>query len=346
MESVKIMCIGDPHFKEKNIKETNQMHFAVEKLLKNDKIAPDLIVVLGDVLHRHETIKETPLRLATNFLKMLEKYAPLYLVVGNHDRPNNSVFLTDQHPFNAMKYWENTSIVDIPVCCEVKGHLFTFVPYVYPGRFQEALDHENLGEGAWKKSTCIFAHQEFKNCKKGSIISEEGDEWSLDLPLVVSGHIHDYDHLQSNIIYCGTPIQHAFGDRTDKTISLFTFKADKSFQEDRVSLGIPKKVEIKVNYEDIDKTEIPENAEVKIIIIGNTAQNKTAEKLTKIKKWIKMGVKISYKDISTINLNISNQEITRRYEELLIESLKTLSPEESKTLISLFKSICKEIMDV
>lgn len=342
METIKVMCIGDPHFKEKNIKETDQMYIAIEKLLKKDKIAPDIIVVLGDVLHRHETIKEPPLRLATDFLKMLEEHAPVYLVVGNHDRPNNSVFLTNQHPFNAMKYWENTFIVDVPMSCEVKGHLFTFIPYVYPGRFHEALAYEEVKN--WKDSTCIFAHQEFKGAKMGAIISEEGDEWSLDLPLVISGHIHDYDHLQPNIIYTGTPIQHAFGDRSDKTVSWYTFKSDKSYEEERVDLGIPKKVVLNVNYEDIDKTEIPENSEVKVIIVGNTAQNKTAEKLTKIKEWLKLGVKISYKDISNINLDISKPETTLKYEELLLQSLQDLPPEESKILTFLFKSICKEIV--
>lgn len=395
---INVLCIGDPHFKVKNSKETDALEESLTKLLADRK--PDFIVVLGDVLDRHEIIKESPLSRCTRLLKKLEDVAPTYLVVGNHDRPNNSVFLTKEHPFNAFRYWKNITVADIPIQIQVKGRLFTFVPYVFPGRFEEAIDtmygihkdtldfkrlsalnqffcamiskfekdhpeetkryrklleivddsiarqtYEHTPDyslGDWKDSTCIFAHQEFKGAKMGAIISEDGDPWSLDKPLVVSGHIHNYDHLQNNIIYTGTPIQHAFGDRADKTVSWLTFGKDKSFTEERIDLGIPKKVMLAVNYEDIEDTTLPENAEVKVIVVGNTSQIKTAGKLSKIKKWLKQGVKVAYRDISEIDLEKREPEIVMCYEDLLVKTLEELPEEESKPLLSLFRSICME----
>ena len=375
-EEINVLCIGDPHFKVKNVKETTTMGQALIKIL--EKRTPDFIVVLGDVLDRHETIHESPLSRAIFLLKKLQEYAPVYLVVGNHDRPNNSVFLTDQHPFNALKCWNNTTIVDVMYQEIIKGYLFTFVPYVYPDRFMEAINTlygivekctfynrenelvekcEGKGEdeiqksipdrsvGDWKQSTCIFAHQEFKGAKMGAIISEEGDAWSLDLPLVVSGHIHDYDRLQPNIIYTGTPIQHAFGDRSDKTVSWYTFyRSDpRKFHEERIDLKLPKKIIVRVPYDKITDTTLPENAEIKVVVIGNTSQIKTAAKLTKIKEWLNEGIKVVYRDISEIDFETQKDIVTVRYEDLIVETISALPKSESVPLLKLFRHISSEI---
>jgi len=397
-EEINVICIGDPHFKVKNAKETRAMGQALVKLLEKRK--PDFIVVLGDVLDRHETIHESPLSRAIFLLKKLQEYAPVYLVVGNHDRPNNSVFLTDQHPFNALKCWSNTTIVDVVYQEIIKGHLFTFVPYVYPGRFEEAIQtlygvvkkctfssnrehelvessspsspslpgkihqegeegeegeeeneitrlHTDRSVGDWKQSTCIFAHQEFKGAKMGAFISEEGDEYRLDLPLVISGHIHDYDRLQPNVIYTGTPIQHAFGDRSDKTISWFTFyKSDSrshEFREERIDLKLPKKIIIRVPYDKIADTILPENSEIKVIVIGNTSQIKTATKLTKIKEWLKQGIKVVYRDISEIDFESEKGIINLRYEDLMVQKLSALDKSESIPLLQLFRRVSSTI---
>ena len=365
-ESINVLCIGDPHFKVKNVKETMVMGQALVKLL--EERTPDFIVVLGDVLDRHETIHESPLSRAIFLLKKLQEYAPVYIVIGNHDRPNNSVYLTDQHPFNALKCWNNTKIVDVVYQEIIKGRIFTFIPYVFPGRLKEAIDTlygivkeksaapdreyalspnkdpvhllTDMSVGDWKESTCIFAHQEFKGAKMGAIISEEGDSWSLDLPLVISGHIHDYDHLQSNIIYAGTPIQHAFGDRSDKTVSWFTFS--EKFYEERIDLKLPKKIIVRVPYDEIEATSLPDNSEIKVIVIGNTSQIKTAGKLTKIKDWIKEGVKVVYRDISEIDLEKQGDVVTVRYEDLIIQTLSSLPKEESIPLLKLFHFISSE----
>jgi len=166
MDTIKVLCIGDPHFKRKNVKDTDKMTEKVVELIKTQK--PDFVVVLGDVLDKHETIHESPLSRATTFLRKIQDLVPMVVLVGNHDMVNNSVFLTSENPFNAMKYWNNTIIVDVPVQIERGGHLFTFVPYVYPGRFMEAIDTlygENQGPVGLKRLSALsslFLSQKLK----------------------------------------------------------------------------------------------------------------------------------------------------------------------------------------
>lgn len=339
-EHVKVLCVGDPHFKRKNVNETNSMMTALVDVIKSKD--PDFIVVLGDILDRHEIIHQSPLSRSVEFLNELRKYAPLYVLIGNHDLINNNVFLTDQHPFTALKYWDNVVVVDKPHYITTKGHTFTFVPYVYKGRFAEALSEEYIKD-VWRDSSCIFAHQEFKGAKMGAIISDDGDEWPLSNPLVVSGHIHNYDRLQNNILYTGTPMQHAFGDREDKTISYFLFDEDGEFTEERIDLGVPKKVMLVVDYDDIDTTSIPEGCDVKVIIVGNTSQINTSDKLSKIKEWKKSGVKIAHRDISTIDLESVQIETTLKYEELMIKTINSLPPDQSEPILKLFARVCADV---
>ena len=76
-----------------------------------------------------------------------------------------------------------------------------------------------------------FSHNEFKGVKMGSIISEEGDEWSYDKPKVC-GHVHDQQVILNKngklyINYIGTPIGHSHGEHGRKTVSLFSFRISK-----------------------------------------------------------------------------------------------------------------------
>jgi len=289
MNEVKVLVIGDPHFKVSNFKETEDMCKAI--LIKAKELLPDIIVVLGDVLDRHETIHVSPLTRSINFLDKLRNISPLYVLIGNHDLKNNRQFLSDEHPFTALKYWDNTTIVDTIKSITFKDKLFVFVPYVAPGRFEEVLNKMDN----WKEATCIFAHQEFKGCQMGPIISVEGDKWELEYPFIISGHIHDYQEPQYNILYTGTPIQHAFGDRTDKTISFMKFNGGR--EHERISLMLRSKKIVYLKCSDVDNYIPDKNCELKIIIKGTSGEIKAIMKHINIDIWKKDGHKIVYKDI-------------------------------------------------
>jgi DNA repair exonuclease SbcCD nuclease subunit len=327
---MKVLCIGDIHIKVSNVPEIDEMTNKLVELATIRK--PNFIVLLGDILDRHATINVYCLMRAEKIVLQLSKIAPTFLLVGNHDRPNNSNFLTDEHPFNAMKLWPNTYIID-----KVSSYLFTkgtkgqeekegnnnnfqnlregnipnedefrfvFAAYVSPGRLDEAL---NTIENPYTNVECFFGHQEIMSCKMGAIVSTVGDKWPLENPLLISGHIHDTDMLQPNMIYTGVPLMHSFADRDDKAVSMFTFsKNDENrtvWEQERIDLGLIKKITIYLTPEQIPNYEPPTNKLVKLVIRGDEASIKTVAKLDKISQLKKQGIKVVFKTIQSTEVS-------------------------------------------
>lgn len=299
---MKVLTVGDVHLQQSNVIETDEM---IQKLVKaTQEIKPRFVVIMGDVLHRHEKIHVIPLMRAEHMLSLLSEICHVYLLIGNHDRPNNSNFLTDEHPFNALKKWPNMTVVDKTTEAIIDGNKFVFTPYVSPGRFEEAL---NTIKNPLEGTRAIFCHQEFYGAKMGAIKSQAGDKWPLDYPFVISGHVHDYDQLQPNLIYTGTPLQSSFGDNDDKTISLYTFnpvvpeevqgKFIGNFTEQRIDLGLIRKITVYITPEEIHTYEPVVGKMIKLIIRGEDADLKSIAKLDKIKSLKRQGIRIAYKPI-------------------------------------------------
>jgi DNA repair exonuclease SbcCD nuclease subunit len=285
---MKIFVIGDPHFKSKNALETTEMSNKIYQHIH--ELNPDFIVVLGDVLDTHETIHVGPLCRATDFLFRLSSMSKhLYIIIGNHDRVSNAVFLTPESPFNACKLWKNTTVVDKVVISKHEDKEFLFVPYVPTGRLMEALNTENVTEENISKYSIVFAHQEFKGCSMNMITSNSGDEWKPEFPLCISGHIHDFQELHHNMIYPGTPLQHAFGDSPNKAVMLLEDSGDKSgasslWKYTRIKLGLPKKLIVYITAEELVDYIIPENSFVKLVVTGESDKMKEVLKLEKVKE--------------------------------------------------------------
>lgn len=231
------IVVGDPHFKTSNVSECRVL---IERVCRAvDKLKPDFVVCLGDLLHTHETYHETPFNLAIDFMAQLSDRCLTFLLVGNHDYCNASQFCTDRHPYNALKRWgDRMVVVDRTTVYPLGDYEFVFVPYVPPGRFLEALRTYDM----WDTADCIFAHQEFYGCKMGAITSTIGDRWDADYPMVISGHIHNAQRL-GNVHYVGSAMQHAFGETDDKRIWLCTFddSRDEPFSYKRINLGLQRK---------------------------------------------------------------------------------------------------------
>jgi hypothetical protein len=198
---------------------------------------------------------------------------------------------------NGMKEWENTVIVDKVITEVINNILFTFVPYVSPGRFQEALATLNEDVALWRNSACIFAHQEFFGCKMGAIVSIEGDKWPLDYPEIVSGHIHSKQSPQKNIYYSGSAMQHAFGESTKNIIAHLTFDSNQRvYQLNEIDLNLPRKKIVYMDVENVDDYELPDTEDkIKITVSGVYDQFKALKKTKKYKNLIKDGVKVVFK---------------------------------------------------
>ena len=286
-----IIAIGDVHIKTNNIPEVDLL---IERLLKliNEK-PPEIIVVLGDLLHTHERLHTTALNKAYELIEKLRSIAPTYVLVGNHDMTNNQQFLTQNHWLSAMKEWHNVTIVDKIENLKLNEHFFVFCPYVPNGRFEEAL---NTCEEDWKDASVIFAHQEFRGCKMGAIQSIDGDAWLNTYPNVISGHIHSRQQPQENIYYTGSAIQHAFGESKKNIIAILTFQGDKQYELEEIDLKLPRKRIIYTNVEDMETYEEPEtNDKIKITISGQYDQFKAFKKTKRYKELIKKGTKVVFK---------------------------------------------------
>lgn len=289
---MKVISIGDPHFQINNMPEVDEFINKLEIYVKTN--TPDLIVILGDVLHTHERLHTVTLNKANEFINRMRKIALTYVLVGNHDMISSSQFLTDHHWMNSLKEWDNVVICDTVKHLKLGNYNLVFSPYVPNGRFIEALETNTFD---WKKADCIFAHQEFAGCKMGMMISQDGDKWEEKSPYIISGHIHQKQRPQENIYYTGTPIQHAFGESKDNTICVLTLKNDNvKIYIEEVDLGLTRKKIVYMDVAKVDQFKSSEHKEqVKLTLTGCYDEFKTFKKTDKYKEITAAGVKLVFK---------------------------------------------------
>jgi DNA repair exonuclease SbcCD nuclease subunit len=346
---VRVLIIGDPHFKTDNCEETQALHDEVAKLITNTSF--DAVVVLGDTLHRHEKIDMSPLKRSIEFLRMIKTLSPrLYLIIGNHDRPNNNVFLTDEHPFNSLKEWSETYVVDKVLVSEIDNEYFVFVPYVPTGRLEEALKTANLEYPL--KVTGVFSHQEYHGCKitklkEKSDSKEEksnGDVWPLDAPINFSGHIHDYEEVQNNLIYVGTPFQHSNSMLGTNTVSIAEFDKGMLSKHLRVQLKIPKKITISLTLEEAYKWEdrdkyfayVKEGGSLYVKVFGDSVSLKTLPKIEPFKTFDSIGC-LKLVDTEQKKIDVRKVVVNKPFRTQLIAAIGELPEDIFEYACDVFK---------
>lgn len=298
LDTIKILFVGDPHFKTNNIENIPLFQARIVNIINTNKL--DFVVVAGDLLDNHDRLDVEPYNLALQFIDALRTLVKTFVLVGNHDYKNNQQFLTDHHWMNALKHWNNVEIVDsvveYQIVCGLFEAKFLFVPYVPPGRFIEAIktkvDQSNL-----KDYKAIFAHQEFYGCKMGPIQSTCGDKWDEALPMVVSGHIHNKQWSQKNIYYPGSAMQHAFGQSIENTVSILSFNPNELSYEE-VDLKMPKLIIKYISVCDIMKPLKYENKKFrkyKLVVEGNQEELLIFKKNPRYKQLLDEGFKITLK---------------------------------------------------
>lgn len=312
MSKLNIVCIGDTHFKVNNIIEVEEFLIKIKASLISVK--PDFIVCLGDILDTHERLHSTPLNKAHEFINMLRNIAPTYILVGNHDMISNSQFLTENHWMNGMKYWSNVTVVDKLTEFTINNQKFVFLPYVQNGRFLEALNSNvNID---WSNAHCIFAHQEIEGAKMGALISTEGDRWSLDNPLLISGHLHLNQTPQDNVYYTGSSISVAYGETNKNIIANVIFQENREYEIIETDLGLPKKRIIYKQMSEMDDFELPRtNDNIKISLSGCYNEFKTFKKSAKYKEIIKLGIKIIFKPTKS-DIQMKNSKLQEALKDI------------------------------
>lgn len=363
VKNFRVLVIGDIHFKHNFIEEGREfVNKVVEHVSENEY---SLIVILGDTLDTHETVKIQPHNLAIELLDELTKHSHVALIIGNHDMANQSKFLSTDHIFTPLRNWKNITIVDFPKIIKlVKGEeskMFSFAPYTPNGKFQEALDNLILTSETWEFSDCIFAHQEFQGCKMNSISSSsnydiksiKGDEWSNNYPVVISGHIHTEQIMENGVYYVGSSTQTSFGDTSAKRLwSIDWGKIEGDFTMDaveKIDLKLQKKVTMEYDIKDItnekNHKKILKKLEGNVSrmkINGTSEDFKTFRKSEIYKEIMKNKVKMMYNPISN-NKNLSLAKGTNilnkkdlKYDYILQE----LIMKESKNVRKEYDIIC------
>ena len=318
---MKLLFIGDPHIKSDNCDEIDVLLNEIKRLYHLNK--PDFIIIGGDVMHYHEKVFTPSLNKSLEFIREISKLTFTYILVGNHDYENNSQFLTKNHWMNALKVWENVKIVDDVVTEE---H-FILVPYVYPGRFKQALNTSGK-ESEWSSKKVIFAHQEFKGCQMGAIKSVDGDEWDETYPMVVSGHIHDNQWVGKNIYYPGTPLQHSFADQEKRVLCMVEIDDTGDVKIDDLDLNVPSKQIVRVALKDVKETwkkmksGIKQDQKIKIKIDGTVEEFKLFKDTKEYKEMLEKGIKVQ-----------------------LIKEKTKKSPEQHKKDVGNFQSILEKEID-
>lgn len=266
------LVVGDMHLKTNNVKETKILMDGVFENI--NEYQPNVIVFLGDTLDSFERIQMSLLTTAMKFFKECastvysNNFSPeVYVIIGNHDRKHNQVFLTDNHPFYGLKgMMKNLNIVDQPKDLYVGGKRIVFCPYVPEDRFIEALG--KLKKPIKDKSIDIlFAHQDFDKIKTGK-----------EIKLIISGHIHE-SKKDGKVFYPGTPYQHNFGESPDKGIYIFELIDNGSLNKCKLSLNIPIKKTIEVTEEELEDLDTSKLKNTRVILKGSVINKKTIEEL-------------------------------------------------------------------
>jgi DNA repair exonuclease SbcCD nuclease subunit len=331
---MKILVVGDPHTKLSSIREIDLLARRIVEKCKELSILH--IVILGDLADGHAKMHVQVFNAIIKFFEvLLEAGLRIYYPIGNHDAINNQIFLSEDHFFNAFKWWQvegDLKIIDDVEDTHIGPHRFVFCPYVPPGRFREALTKEPR---TWDGVRAIFCHQEFKGAKMGAIESKHGDEWPETAPLIISGHIHDREKLQKNIFYVGTPYPAKFGEKTEKTVTVLDVADDGKISMGHIDLGLPKKLTVKITTEQFKSYQLPENTHVRMHLSGTVEEIAKCKKTKKYQE-LKDRVKIIPKPIdkAEVKHNVERKD----YMELLGSAVSA----ESKVVQDIYEEVMRD----
>lgn len=333
-----MLVIGDIHIRSDNLHLIDILEKQIVDYTHRHKF--ECIVFLGDILHTHEKLYTQPLNRACKLFENLSRLSHVYILVGNHDLINNQQFLSDQHWLNILKNKPNITVVDTVVVETINNLQTIFVPYVPPGRFIEALE---ITQTPWKQANLIFAHQEFKGCKMGAIVSNHGDEWPLDYPKIISGHIHDRQTPQPNIYYIGACLQHSFGETGNPKLVWIHNNTTTD-----LDLELPRKKNVYTKLEDLDKQKIENIIElsntkdtecVRVVVKGDYEKFKSV-KDTLLTDLTQENIKIVFKpeqpDKDEEQIGNENK-IRKGFDELLLQ--KVLQPKDEYLYVAYQKII-------
>lgn len=321
-----LLIIGDPHFMLTNRSDTDVLHSESVRLVKKKK--PNAVIVLGDTIDSFDKVNTRVLERASNFIADLADLCKVYLLIGNHDLPDNKSPFSTTHSFTQFARSNgNVTVVDKVLLEEVCGVKTLFVPYLPAGTFMDAISKY---EGQYR---LVFSHQEFAGCiYHGDIETQVTERWSLEI-LNVSGHIHRAQYVGDYLFYAGTPYQINFGESADKK-GVFILNMT-SMDIERVRLrGMKQRRTVKVHYNDFDEADFgDEDRYLRVIVTCDSPEDdSTLKKSTRYGRLRRKGVMIQSKvkeDEEALDAEdemISKMDLRKKFRPTLEEYLIKKDP--------------------
>lgn len=211
---MKILLIGDMHVTVEELADSQALMNGVLGLV--DEHDPDAVVFLGDQHHNHAIVR---VEVTDFWLKNLKRLnglnGPPYLILGNHDRPNDAA--TSAHAL--QPYQHLAHVVDRPHLLHPDG--IWLLPYFHD---REAMAKEAQSLTPKKAAVC---HQTFDGSKyENGFYAPDGiDPALVGFPFVISGHIHTMQevHWSGGLVrYIGSPRWRTLSDaNVSKCVALW-----------------------------------------------------------------------------------------------------------------------------
>ena len=346
---LEILVIGDPHFRTKQVDIGDLLIIKCTKAV--NKYKPDVVVVLGDILHTHNSTKQIPYNQAGKFIEALSQSCVVHVLIGNHDYINNSQFMSDNHFFNPMKKWENVFIVDKAQSFFYKNRKIVMCPYVPDGHFFEAL---NSVEDGWEDASLIFGHQTIHGVsEENNKVIECSDIWDDSYPPLISGHIHKPQML-NNVYYPGSAVQVDLNEDPEKRLWLVKLTDSKvgslrdsdysPFTFKKINLHIKGHKQETIKIEEVETFDVTLTKKYYIIlkIEGVSDDFKEFRKSSKYKEFIENGIKVSFKPITTYKSLFDDISTKNRYDTSYKSVLEALVKTKSKNTQKAYEDLCNQ----
>jgi DNA repair exonuclease SbcCD nuclease subunit len=321
-----ILIIGDLHFKKNNKLITDIIERDIINIIINNN--PEFIVILGDTFNDHNKLELDTFIRVSKFLDNITLTGKIiYLLIGNHDRKDNKVYMNDEHFFYEHKKNPLIKVIDKTTYFNIKDKKICFVPYIPPEKLFDSFKETNIEPS---EMDLFFGHIDIHGSKTEKLAKQEWPEWPDNYKLMVSGHVHDKEIVKDNFIYVGTPYQSNFGECENKGVYLMNLD-DYSLK--LIKLTVPIKKKITLHYTELERFTIDPNIELKINITGSkTAARELMKRNDMVLKY--SGIKISYIGEEDKFETLSLPQITKNsnFYDHLIESIMS-----NQTLIDIFK---------
>lgn len=216
---MRVLVVGDVHWQEYSSilrKQGKTFSVRLENLIKSINFVEeesqvnnvDAIVYLGDFFD-NSTINYNEI----TALSMVQwnSAVPHYFLVGNHEIASIDTTKSTAHIFKEMCH--DFITIDEPISIPQEGCSLCFLPYV----------RDN-----WKSineyfpditSKIVFSHNDIKGIQMGQWLSTEGldlDDISENCTLFFNGHLHNNQHVKSNVINVGILSGRDFGEDASK----------------------------------------------------------------------------------------------------------------------------------